>query len=161
MLTVYDMLKYDEGIKYKAYKDTKGNITVGIGFNMDNPAAKGVWLKTDINESFTSVYVGTSALSTNSITALLNTCIDSCRQDLETIFPDFLSYSNLVQLALINLMFNMGKSTFSTFLKFIGFIRIQSFAEAAIDLSTTLWAKELPERAKRVVALLNDNNLYP
>ncbi len=152
------MLRQDEGLRYRAYKDTVGNITVGIGFNMDSPSAKGLWLHADIPESFNSIYTQEAYLSTNSVNKLLNTCIDTCRIDLEAmIMRDITSYPDYVQLALINLMFNMGKSTFSHFTTFISLIKAENFSGAAEDLKTTKYATELPLRCERICSLLNGN----
>ena len=36
-LNIYDVVKLNEGFKTKAYKDTKGNMTIGVGFNLESP----------------------------------------------------------------------------------------------------------------------------
>lgn len=155
MLSAYEMLKQDEGLRYKAYKDTKDKVTVGIGFNMDDPHAKGVWIKSDIPESFFSVYSGVGVMSTNSVNKLFNTCLDNCRIDLESIFTDFESYPVYVQLALYNMMFTMGKAVFSTFNGTIELIKSLEYAKAAQHILGTLWARdEAHNRALRVSKLL-------
>ncbi len=154
-LSAYDMLKFDEGLRYRAYKDTNGNITVGIGFNMDSSSAKSTWLHSDIPESFNSIYTQATYLSTNSVVKLLNTCIDECRIDLETtLCRDVTTYPDYVQLALINLMFNLGKPVFSTFTTLMSLVKAGNYGGAADDLANTLWAKELLARAHRVCLLL-------
>lgn len=158
MLNTFDMLKFDEGLCYKAYKDTVGKTTVGIGFNMDDPNAKGIWLHADIPESFIGVHNDLIPLSTNSVVKLLNTCVDNCRMDLESIFSDFNTYPDNIQLALINLIFNLGKTKFLQFNTFIGFIKSNLYSNAALDLNTTTWTKQVPNRAKRVMALLNNDS---
>lgn len=154
MLSAYDMLKFDEGLRYKAYKDTVGKMTVGIGFNMDNPVAKGTWIHSNIPESFNSVYSGNIPLSTNSIISLFNTCVDWCRVDLESMFSDFEIYPDYVQLALINLMFNMGKSVLSQFNTFINLVKEHDYDGSSNDLASTKWSRELVQRSKRVCLLL-------
>lgn len=154
MLSVYDMLKLDEGLRYKVYTDTVGKATVGIGFNMDSSSAKGLWLRANIGESFSAVYSGQSSLSTNSIVSLFNTCIDGCRVDLESIFNDFETYPEHAQLALINLMFNMGKSVFTGFHTTINLLKAKDFNGASDHLAGTGWASQLPVRSARVRKLL-------
>lgn len=155
MLSPQEMLQQDEGMRYRAYKDTKGNITVGIGFNLDNPGAKAIWLHADIPESFNSIYTQETYLSTNSVVKLLNTCIDSCRLDLEDVLHrDVTDYPDYVQLALINLMFNMGKPTFSQFNTFIKLIKDKNYDDAATDLSNTRWSIELVNRSSRICKLI-------
>lgn len=148
------MLKLDEGLRYKAYIDTVGKTTVGIGFNMDSPNAKSLWLHADVHESFSAVYNGQTSLSTNSIVSLFNTCIDSCRVDLESLFEDFETYPEYTQLALINLIFNMGKPVFSQFHTTINLIKAKEFNKASDNLEHTAWASQLPVRSARVRKLL-------
>jgi GH24 family phage-related lysozyme (muramidase) len=155
------MFTMDEGCKNCTYKDTTGNTTVGIGFNMDTPSARRIWDEADIPESFDSVKAGTQLLSQESIWALLNMSVANCKQDLHSIFPSFDTYPIYVQLALINLCFNLGKPTFSTFTTFLSRIRLSNFKGAAQDLALTKWATQVPNRAMRVCALLNnDDSLY-
>lgn len=148
------MLQYDEGTLYKSYKDTMGNTTVGIGFNMDDPHARGVWIQADIPESFNLVYDSKLPLSSSSIASLINTCINNSKQELKTIFPSYASYPEYVQLALLNMIFNMGKTVLSEFHTFISLIKENNYAKAATDLNNTKWYNQVPNRAKRVVALL-------
>lgn len=161
MINLTRMFTVDEGLKNRVYKDTKGNNTVGIGFNMDNPAARACWIHADIPESFNLVYNGQQALATTSVWNLLNKCIDYAKTDTIAVFPEFNVYPEYVQLALLNLMFNMGKPKFSGFHTFIKLIRAKDFTSAANDLATTLWATQVPKRSMRVCALLRgDDSLY-
>ena len=158
MISTVQMLQADEGLKYNAYKDTVGKTTVGIGFNMDSPSAKNVWVQANIRESFNLVKNSNFPLSTASIASLVNTCINNCKIDLRDVFDDFDTYPNYVQLALINLMFNMGKHTFEQFYQFCNFIEDDDYDGASNDLKSTKWASQLPERAKRVMALLKGDD---
>lgn len=161
MINVIRMLTFDEGLRNNVYTDTKGNKTVGIGFNMDDPYARGVWIHSDIPESFILVYQGKTPLSTQSTWNILNTQVENAKSDLRSIFSDFDSYPDFVQLSLINLCFNMGKTVFSGFHTFIGLIRQSDYNTAAEDLKTTKWATELTKRAERIYALLKgDDSLY-
>lgn len=155
------MFTVDEGFKSFAYKDTKGKTTVGIGFNMDDPKAKGAWIMADIPESYYAVYSKQQQLSQQSAWSLLGYCINGAKKDLLTMFDSLEIYPQYVQFALINLIFNMGKPVFSEFNTFIGLIKAKDFEGAANDLAKTKWATELPNRAMRVCALLKgDDSLY-
>jgi GH24 family phage-related lysozyme (muramidase) len=158
MITVVQMLTADEGFRSVAYKDSKGNTTVGIGFNMDDSNAKSAWLQADIPESFNSIKNSTANLSVASINRMFNICVNSCKTDLASIFPNVSSYPDYVQLALVNLMFNMGKRVFLEFNTFIKLIKEQDYDGASNDLATTKWATELTGRAKRVTALLKGDD---
>lgn len=162
MITSIKMLTYDEGICYKAYKDTMGKVTVGIGFNMDDSHARDVWQQANLPESFDTVYKNTIPLSIKSVGLLFNTCLANATADIKSLFPDFDTYSGYVQLALINLSFQLGLAALKGFNTTIDLIKQHRFNEAADHLlSSTLWAKQVPQRAKRVTALLKgDDSLY-
>jgi len=154
------MLTTDEGLRNTSYKDTVGKTTVGIGFNMDDPHAQGIWIKADIPESYHQVYNRTQTLSTESAWKLLNVCIENSVTDLKTIFENYDGLPELIQLALINLMFNMGKPVFSQFKTFIGLVQKGEFEAASNDLARTKWATQVPNRAMRVCSLLKEDDLY-
>lgn len=151
------MLQADEGLRYKAYKDTNGKTTVGIGFNMDDPRAKSVWLQADIPESFNLVRNSNFPLSSASVISLTTICINNARKDLISIFPEFNTYPEYAQLALINLIFNMGKPVFLQFNTFINLIKDKDFYGASDDLANTKYATELKERSSRICSLLEGN----
>lgn len=158
MINLIRMLTIDEGIQEKVYTDTRGFKTSGIGFNMDDPFARGVWVHADIPESFNNVYNGTQNLSRDSAWKLLNVGINNAKSDLQSIFGDITVLPEHIQLSIINLMFNMGKHVFLQFKTFIYLIKGAKYDAAAEDLSHTLWAREVPNRAKRIVLLLTGDD---
>lgn len=152
-LNAIKMLSFDEGVRYRVYKDTAGKLTVGIGFNMDSPNARAIWLKAGVSESFNLVYGGKQSLSVNSVQLLFNACMDSAITDLKSIFPDYDTYPELVQLALINMVFNMGKPVFETFFSTIKLIKARKWDEVAEHILGTLWSKQVGQRSVRVANL--------
>lgn len=151
----------DEGLRYKSYKDTVGKTTVGIGFNMDDSNARGIWISADIEESFNSVYKGETALSSTSVSNLLDACLKGCRTDLASLFPSYAGLPVYVQMSLVNLMFNLGLHKFKAFNTFNGLINSGKFEEASNDLKLTALAKQAPNRIRRVCALLlGDDSEY-
>ena len=155
------MFTVDEGYRDMAYLDTTGHVTVGIGFNMDSPNARETWADAGIHDNFDLVYNRTIPITLDEAWALLNTCIDNCKTDLLSILHDFDSYPENIKMALINLCFNLGLPKLTGFTTFLGRIRLGNYAGAALDLSMTLWAMQLPERAKRVCQLINgDDSFY-
>lgn len=161
MINAIRMLTIDEGCKYNSYKDTLGNTTIGIGFNMSSPNAIEVWKQSGIKTAFSIAFVGQCSLPQNEVWDLLNTCIDNAKSDLLEIFHDFDSLPEHVQLVLINLIFNMGMPVFQQFKQFISLIKSGNYLMASDDLKHTKWAGQVPNRAKRVIALLQgDDSLY-
>lgn len=60
-----------EGKESKAYPDTGGNITVGVGFNMDQEGARDIWKSAGVQKDFDAVHQGKQELSDEEIKALL------------------------------------------------------------------------------------------
>jgi lysozyme len=58
------------------------------------------------------------------------------------------------QRALTDMAFNLGVTGLLKFHEFLGFMQAHNFEWAADDLNTTLWARQVPNRARRVQALI-------
>lgn len=158
MVSLIRMFTVDEGCKQYSYKDTRGNVTVGFGFNMDDASSRAQWGKADVHENFDLVYNKSVPISMESAWSLLTVCIKNCEDELRSILHDYESMPQDVQYALINLIFNLGMHKFLTFDTFLNRIRVNNFEGAAKDLEGTLWYKEVPNRAKRVCSLLRGDD---
>lgn len=154
MLTIAQMLKFDEGLRQRVYKCSRGYNTVGIGFNMDDPSARTVWAEANIKESFNLVIKNQQSLSLKSVSDLLYKCIDNIKINAKWVFPEFDSYPEHVQLAVLNMLFQMGPRKLAQFTKTVSLIKEKKFAEASVEALDSSWAKQTPARAKRVTDLL-------
>jgi GH24 family phage-related lysozyme (muramidase) len=67
-----------EGYRSKAYEDSQGNVTVGIGFNMDQPGAEDVWKRAGIGKDFQSVKEG-QPLTEEEVRGLLDVTLQDAR----------------------------------------------------------------------------------
>ncbi len=139
------MLKLDEGARDFPYDDRTGrrvtadigNVTIGVGRNLDiNP------------------------LSRAAIDFLLNEDIDTAMDAAFTVFIDFEHYEPNRQLAIINMIFNMGIGRFRQFTKLIQAVKNKDWAQAAYEAAHSYWYSQVGDRAKRVVSMLL-NNEYP
>lgn len=147
------MLAVDEGIKQWAYYDTQGKRTVGIGFNLDDPNAWKQWRKANIPESMQNVRDGLTSLSYNSINELLKVTVDIAIQDIKKLVSDFDNLSEPQRMALINMAFQLGYNRLSKFHTTLGHINNKDFEAAKESALKSLWAKQTPKRAKRVVEM--------
>lgn len=113
----YDFLVNAEGFRLRAYDDAtgqpysggrkKGNITVGIGFNMDAPGAKDLFMTaTGLDEEdFKEVYKGKRQLTHEQVRKLFDFSVQQAEQYVHRIFKD----DNLTthqRIALVSLAFN-------------------------------------------------------
>ena len=118
-------LKRDEGVKNEVYLDHLGLPTCGIGHLITE------W-DTEYNELFEKD---------------LATTIDECR----LIYNDFDVLPVKVQHIVANMMFNMGRPRLSRFHKMKKAVDNRDWFEAAYEMTDSKWAKQVPERAMRLV----------
>jgi GH24 family phage-related lysozyme (muramidase) len=110
-----DFVTRHEGTRERAYDDAtgkpyeggpkQGNITVGVGMNMDAPGARERWKAAGIPENFDAVYAGKAPLSKQSTQALLDVSL----VEAEKVIADKFRGINLrdhERIALVSLAFN-------------------------------------------------------
>ena len=101
MVDLYkDFLRDVEGLNLRLYEDTKGKLTIGYGRNLSDGGI-------DLEEA----------------EFMLDTDINRAIVDLLDIFPNFFSLPLNLRIVLVSMMFNLGKSRFLTFRKFIEAVR--------------------------------------
>lgn len=142
-------LRHDEGVRNKAYDDATarevkaptGKLTIGVGRNIQD-----------------------NGISDHIINEMLVEDITRCLKEAQTLFTVslFNSLSPARQHAIIMMIFQLGLTRFSKFQNTIDAIKKQDFALAARCALDSLWARQVPERAKRVTTLLeSERYLYP
>ena len=80
------------------------------------------------------------------------TTIDECKK----LYPNFLDLPEEVQLILCNMMFNMGRPRLSNFKKMNAAIAEGDWMEASIQMEDSRWAKQVPNRANRLIKRMED-----
>ena len=117
-----DLIRH-EGYRKHLYEDTEGNMTIGVGYN--------------IEEKGLPDYI---------IRLLLDDSIKEARSELTRIAPD-LHLSRTRQDVLINMLFNMGANRLLTFTKMWAAIRDNDFETAADEMLLSRWADQVGQRA--------------
>lgn len=114
-----------------------GKHTVGIGHNLDaNPIsdrAVDIIFEDDVNE------VVIKPLNAN--------------------LPWWTSLDEVRQLAVADMCFNMGWTTFSQFKNFFKQLQEKRYADAASNLESTRWYGQVGSRAKRIVNMIKTGEL--
>jgi lysozyme len=133
-----DELKRDEGVKNEIYLDHLGLPTCGIGHlitEWDNEYGQEVGTpvaEERVNELFEKD---------------LSTTVDECK----LIYNDFDDLPVKAQHVIANMMFNMGRPRLSRFHKMKKAIDNRDWFEAAYEMTDSKWAKQVPNRAMRLV----------
>lgn len=153
--TVKQLLIAHEGRRKYAYRDTRGKVTVGVGFNLDNPSARAHFTQALHTADFDGVYAGKVALTDEQIDLLLDHCAAIAEYDARRLVPSFDSQPENVRLVLIDMSFNMGRFVFSQFKRFLAAIESEHYAEAIAELRSSRWFNEVGKRAEDDIALLS------
>jgi GH24 family phage-related lysozyme (muramidase) len=138
-----DEIAADEGYRTDIYLDHLGYPTVGIGHLI---------LKTDAEYGKP---VG-SKITDARVTELFLSDIESSIKDSKKLFANFDSCPDGIQRVLVNMMFNLGYTRFSKFKKFKVAIEGRDWNRAAIEGTDSLWFKQVPNRARRLMERLKN-----
>lgn len=135
-MNIRDELIQDEGLELKPYADSTGNLTIGVGRNLDG-----------------------RGITHQEAMYLLDNDIAECLHHLGNLFHGWLSYSTDRRNALTNMRFNLGPYGFMGFKKMISAIRAGKWQEAADECLDSGAARMLPGRYGRIAARLKDSDL--
>ena len=131
-------IKTDEGVIYEVYLDHLGYKTCGVGHlcRATDPENK--------------LEVG-DPVSVERVDVLfaedLETTIDECK----LLYNNFDDLPEEVQRIIANMLFNMGRPRLSRFHKMKKAIDNGDWIEASVQMKDSLWARQVPNRADRLV----------
>lgn len=123
-----DRIKKDEGYSGRMYADTEGITTIGYGRNL-----QAVGISRDEAEMMFS----------NDLKRAYNTCV--------RLVPVFPYLDELRQGVLVNMSFNLGGHSLSTFRKFLSALEDRDFDTAAAEMESSKWRTQVGERAVRLI----------
>lgn len=123
-------LRGDEDEIPYAYPDSEGYLTIGIGRLIDK--RKGGRLRPD------------------EIAYLFNNDVDAAFEELTRALPWFQNLDDARRGVLVNMAFNLGVPGLLKFPKTLSLIQQGKYAEAAVEMLDSLWAKQVGDRAKRL-----------
>lgn len=128
---LFTQLELHEGKKSFPYTDTAGKLTIGIGHNL-----------TDRGLSDTIIYL-----------QLLED-IREAEFQLDAQFPDWKKLSEGRQMALTDIMFNLGPTRFKNFRKFWAAMREEDYKMASAELLNSKWRQQVGKRAYTLAAMI-------
>ena len=121
-----ESLILSEGLRLKAYKDTVGKVTIGVGRNLD-----------DVGISREEAFL------------LLDNDIKRVEVDLQKV-NGFLDLIDVRQHVIAEMVFNMGFSSVMKFKQMWAAIAVQEWHKAADAMLDSLWARQVGKRAERL-----------
>lgn len=127
------VLTRDEGKSSKAYQDTVGKWTIGVGRNISD--------------------VG---LSESEIQYLLDNDISRCERDLDAKILYWRKLSETRQMVMICMCFNLGISGLLAFGKMLAAIQNSDYQTAAAEMLNSKWSAQVGARAQRLAQMMRD-----
>lgn len=141
---VKDHFKREEGWRNKAYKDHLGYPTIGVGHLLVKSTTQ--W------EKYKDI-----TWTDEQITEQLQKDIDKAVAAAKRIYKEqFDTFSHNVQLAIVDNIFQMGETGYSSFVNSIKLIKEQKWTQAADNMLKSKWASQTPLRAKRITDLIRN-----
>jgi lysozyme len=143
-----NQLKTDEGFSRKCYLCTAGHNTAGYGYNLDaNP------LKLSSVEIHYALKNGIPEVEAERLLLLM---VAQVQKELEQHFHWFSNLNEIRRGALINMAYNLGINGLLKFKKFLGFLEVGDYDQAALAGINSLWAKQVKGRAERLMAAIKE-----
>ena len=130
----------NEGIRKTAYKDTLNNWTIGVGHLIKLPDEEYL-----LDKELTDLEVDQIFVTD------LNQAIDDARK-----FIDADSIPDEAFEVVVDMAFNLGLPKLMAFQNFQQALRDKDFVKASFEMLDSLWAKQLPNRSKRLAKIMRD-----
>lgn len=128
-----EMLKRHEGLRLKPYPCSRGRMTIGYGWNLGNPLPESVAAYLHVNGEITE----------DIAERLLNISIDTAVRQCWAIFPQFGGFTERRQMALVDMVFNLGASGVMEFRKMRAAIDRGDWSEAAEQVRDSAYWRQL------------------
>jgi lysozyme len=135
-----EQIKHSEGVRTTAYKDTLNNWTTGVGHLIRLPDEEYLLEKELTEEEVDQIF----------ITDLNQAIIDARK---------FISQDSIPEEAffvVVDMAFNLGLPKLMRFQNFQQALRDKDFVQASFEMLDSLWAKQLPNRSKRLAKQMRD-----
>lgn len=130
----------NEGIRKTAYKDTLNNWTIGVGHLIRLPDEEYL-----LDKELTDLEVDQIFVTD------LNQAINDARK-----FIDADSIPDEAFEVVVDMAFNLGLPKLMAFQNFQQALRDKDFVKASYEMLDSLWAKQLPNRSKRLAKIMRD-----
>jgi lysozyme len=134
--------EWAEGRRKDVYFDSKGIPTIGIGHNMRAKPLPPDWMPPLSDDQINILFEGDSLNAIYMVRNMFADCFDS--------------WTDNRKAAIVDLVFNMGATTFLTFGPTITHIRAGEWEEVAKHLEGTKWFRDVKRRGPKVVKMISE-----
>ena len=148
-----DQIGRHEGLKYKAYTDTVGKRTIGIGFNLDDNKEMATRLFKQWKLDYDKVYNGQQQLSKEQVQKLFEITLPVAVTVAKKFVNNFDKQPDAVKEVLINMAFNLGNRLYK-FEKTKEYLEKKDYKNASKEMLKSKWAKQVGNRAKELAKII-------
>lgn len=127
---VKEQLLQDEGLRLFPYRDTVGELTIGVGRNL-----------------------GDHGISREEAMLMLDNDVIGAMQDLDRNIPWWMRLHEDAQCGLANMCFNLGWSRLVGFKLMLAALERHDYSTASAEALDSKWAKQVGSRADRIAAI--------
>nr|6M9T_A Chain A, Prostaglandin E2 receptor EP3 subtype, Endolysin chimera [synthetic construct] len=148
---IFEMLRIDEGLRLKIYKDTEGYYTIGIGHLLTKSPSLNA-AKSELDKAIGRNTNG--VITKDEAEKLFNQDVDATVRGIlrnAKLKPVYDSLDAVRRAALINMVFQMGETGVAGFTNSLRMLQQKRWDEAAVNLAKSRWYNQTPNRAKRVI----------
>lgn len=147
MVKLIEQLKFEEGLRLRAYRCTAGKLTIGYGHNLEaKPYFNGERIPSEITEAMAN--------------QLLEKDVDDVHDQLATVYHGFLLLQGARRDACVNMAFQLGVQGFMQFKQLLVALDKCEWAKAYTAALDSKWARQTPHRAERVAGQFVDGRHY-
>nr|7Z36_A Chain A, Endolysin,Transcription intermediary factor 1-beta,Isoform 2 of Transcription intermediary factor 1-beta [Homo sapiens]7Z36_B Chain B, Endolysin,Transcription intermediary factor 1-beta,Isoform 2 of Transcription intermediary factor 1-beta [Homo sapiens] len=148
---IFEMLRIDERLRLKIYKDTEGYYTIGIGHLLTKSPSLNA-AKSELDKAIGRNCNG--VITKDEAEKLFNQDVDAAVRGIlrnAKLKPVYDSLDAVRRCALINMVFQMGETGVAGFTNSLRMLQQKRWDEAAVNLAKSIWYNQTPNRAKRVI----------
>lgn len=144
------LIERSEGRRSRAYRDSRGRLTVGVGFNLDRPGAR-LQFEAAVPGLYREVRAG-RRLTNAQIDALLRADAATALATARRQVPGFDQLPRDARLVLTDMAYNLGGFSKWTGLK--AALAKRDFPAAAAAMRDSRWSRQVGRRADRLIAMM-------
>lgn len=149
---IENLITGHEGSRKSVYSDTSGNLTIGVGFNLEAGDAPKICGLFGLN--LNALKNGDAIMTQAQVDEIFGYQLNLVIGQALNLFPNFMTMPDTVQAVVCDVIFNMGLEGFSKFVNTVASLKSGDWKGAAAGLQASQWRYQVPARAKDDIAIL-------
>jgi GH24 family phage-related lysozyme (muramidase) len=149
-----DLVKSHEGLRLKAYRDSRGVVTIGRGCNLQTSEARAICNWMDL--PYEDLRLGKIALTLAQADAIFDRQFDAVLAGARLNFPGFDQLPDNAAAVICDMIFELGWAGFMEFRKFAKAVKDRDWNAAIAEMRNSQWNAQVPGRVENDVLLMKE-----